>query len=308
MGQHFSSIFYNPSKKVANTSAETASDCWYGFVNRQLFPLTDIEPDYTADAFPPRQLAFVPRPDGDGHVVALFVPSSVPTNKCIMYFHGNGVDLHGSHHVLTHMAETFKAHVVAMEFPSYGLSKTGGRASEKRVNRDADILYKFVTEVWKMEPRDLIVVGRSIGTGAAARLAASRDVGGLVLVSPYTSIRDIVAYYVGSVPASFVSNRFEIRETVQKCTTRKILIVHGTMDTTIPTYMGTEVHSHSNSTIPIVLLPAGHNNIYIHMDRIRDKFLTAFSDGRPVSRTTPEKDLPDYIFRVADADCDSPVS
>ena len=38
----------------------------------------------------------------------------------------------------------------------------------------------------------MILFGRSIGTGPAARLAADVPCGGLILISPYTSVKDLV--------------------------------------------------------------------------------------------------------------------
>jgi pimeloyl-ACP methyl ester carboxylesterase len=52
--------------------------------------------------------------------------------------------------------------------------------------------YSFAVHGLGWNPRDVILFGRSIGTGPAARLAADVPCGGLILISPYTSVKDLV--------------------------------------------------------------------------------------------------------------------
>ena len=52
--------------------------------------------------------------------------------------------------------------------------------------------YSFAVHGLGWNPKDVILFGRSIGTGPAARLAADVPCGGLILISPYTSVKDLV--------------------------------------------------------------------------------------------------------------------
>ncbi len=80
----------------------------------------------------------------------------------------------------------------------------------------------------KYEPTDIILMGRSMGTGPACRLAAHYGflIPALVLISPYTSLKNAVKSLLGSFPSMFVRERFENLETIEKvrCPT---LIIHG---------------------------------------------------------------------------------
>jgi len=53
-----------------------------------------------------------------------------------------------------------------------------------------------------------MVVGRSIGTGPATYLSKYRKVGVVVLISPFSSIRNIAKNIVGSFLGFLVKDRF----------------------------------------------------------------------------------------------------
>ena len=76
-------------------------------------------------------------------------------------------------------------------------------------------------------------MGRSIGSGPATYLAANYEVGALVLISPFTSIRAVVKHFVGNLFSYIVKERFEniLNMNKIKC---PIHIIHGKADTFIP--------------------------------------------------------------------------
>ena len=48
-------------------------------------------------------------------------------------------------------------------------------------------------------------MGRSIGTGPVTHLGSIRSPGAIILISPYTSIRDVVKYLVGDFLSYVIS-------------------------------------------------------------------------------------------------------
>ena len=58
-------------------------------------------------------------------------------------------------------------------------------------------VFSFITDDLHWEPKDIILFGRSIGTGPACHLAAKKKPGALLLMSAYTSIRAVVKSLVG---------------------------------------------------------------------------------------------------------------
>lgn len=101
----------------------------------------------------------------------------------VLYFGGNGEDVSSS--VAPLMAAFPEREIVMLHYRGYGGS--AGRPTEVDIAADAVGLFD---KVHARHP-DVIVIGRSLGTGVAARLASRRPVARLVLVTPYDSLLGI---------------------------------------------------------------------------------------------------------------------
>lgn len=121
--------------------------------------------------------------------------------------------------------------VLSVEYPGYGIYQ--GEANAKTIIEDAEIIFDFLTYEMLVEPENIYLFGRSIGSGPATYLAANRNPGLLVLMSPYTSIREVVRFLVGSWAQYLVAERFrnidEITKVVCPC-----FFLHGKKDKLIP--------------------------------------------------------------------------
>lgn len=84
-----------------------------------------------------------------------------------------------------------------MEYPGYGIYEDSAGPSEEKIFRDADLVYSFVQSVSSLQEKDIILLGRSLGSGPATYLSASHNPGGLILMSPYTSIKSVATGKVG---------------------------------------------------------------------------------------------------------------
>ena len=97
--------------------------------------------------------------------------------------------------------------VIGMEFPGYGVYENNGSANEQKIKEDAEYLYKFILYDMGIEESDVIVFGRSMGSGPAAFLAGNFNPGALCLMSAYTSIRGVARDQVGFLRI-FLKERF----------------------------------------------------------------------------------------------------
>ena len=86
-------------------------------------------------------------------------------------------------------------HILSIEYPGYGIYK--GSPSASQILSDAKKVFEYLTGCLKVDPKDILLFGRSIGTGPATELAAIKDPGALMLMSGYTSLREVVASIVG---------------------------------------------------------------------------------------------------------------
>ena len=98
--------------------------------------------------------------------------------------------------------------VLAVEYPSYGVYEDPDGASEEKILRDAELVYNFVLDVSKTPEQDILVMGRSLGSGPATHLAAKYNPGYLLLMSPYTSIKSVASNKVGFL-AFLVAQKFD---------------------------------------------------------------------------------------------------
>lgn len=118
-------------------------------------------------------------------------------------------------------------HVLAIEYPGYGLYK--GETTEDKILADAEAVYDYLVSELFFNPKHIILFGRSIGSGPATWLASRREVGALALMSAFTSIRGVVRDLAGKLLQYFVKERFNNFENIKKvkCPT---FIVHGLKD------------------------------------------------------------------------------
>lgn len=108
-----------------------------------------------------------------------------------MYFHGNGEDIFLGYELLDHLRYNLKINVVAVEYPGYGLYK--GNPSEEVILEDSQLVMEFLIKKLKIPPENIIIMGRSIGSGPATYVASKYKVGSLVLISAFTSLRAVVS-------------------------------------------------------------------------------------------------------------------
>lgn len=104
----------------------------------------------------------------------------------VLYFGGRSEEVSW----LTDISSSFAgAHVLAVNYRGYGDSE--GRPSEAALFSDALELYDWVVSRLGVDTSRVAVVGRSLGTGVAAFVAARRSVAAAVLITPYDSVIEI---------------------------------------------------------------------------------------------------------------------
>ena len=93
--------------------------------------------------------------------------------------------------LLVFIRDMLQVHVMAVEYPGYGVYQDQ-ETSANQIAVDAQNVFDYLTIVIGVKESDILLFGRSIGTGPATVVAATRKPGGLVLMSAFKSIRDIV--------------------------------------------------------------------------------------------------------------------
>ena len=111
-----------------------------------------------------------------------------------------------------------------MEYPGYGVYNSK-EPSEKLIFEDALCLYEFFTKKVGFKPENIILIGRSLGSGPATYLANQVKIKCLVLISPYKSIKSVAKDFY-PFWGNFIKERFNNIEKI-KSIHQPIIIVHG---------------------------------------------------------------------------------
>jgi esterase/lipase len=123
----------------------------------------------------------------------------------VIYFGGNAEEV-------SHLAD-FKKYfpntiMVLINYRSFGLSQ--GVISEKTMFGDALEVYDKLITNPEIDANNVIVIGRSIGTGVATYLSSQRKVNATVLITPYENMIDVAFEKYPFVPISLlIKHRFE---------------------------------------------------------------------------------------------------
>jgi len=173
----------------------------------------------------------------------------------IIYFHGNYLDL--GH--LDESAKNFNDQgysVLAMDYRGYGLSQ--GTATENNAYNDSQMLYDEALDLGYKEDQ-LLILGRSIGTGVATELALNNKSKALILVSPFTS-----AYRVMTNIALTPFDKFNNLSKMSDMQT-PLFILHGSDDKIIKPWHSEKLYNqHRGAKKRHLITGVDHNNIWAH--------------------------------------------
>ncbi|WP_289042058.1 alpha/beta hydrolase [uncultured Zobellia sp.] len=147
----------------------------------------------------------------------------------ILYFHGNSGNI--SH--LIHVANLFSAkgyESILVDYRTYG--KSTGKVSEAALYKDAQLFYDYAKQ--RYQEKEIILYGRSFGTGIATWLASENEPEKLVLESPFYSAVALGKHRFPFLPIDWLSNfRFPSNEYIIQVEC-PIYIFHGKEDNVIP--------------------------------------------------------------------------
>lgn len=108
--------------------------------------------------------------------------------------------------LMSYLKDMLKVHVLSMEYPGYGIYQ--GESNADQISIDALNVYDYLVQAQGLKENDIILFGRSIGSGPATLVAANRKPCVLLLMSPFTSIRDVVQEQAGNLLKYLVGDRF----------------------------------------------------------------------------------------------------
>ena len=181
-----------------------------------------------------------------------------PNNPVIIYFHGNAESIADDGNILRQLSAA-GYNVFGMEYRGYGHSEDN--TTEEGIFNDARASIDYLR---KRYPEDnIILFGRSLGTGVALKMATEYTTRGVILQSPYTSIEEIADNQYPYFPIKklgLLKDTYDSRSLLERVD-EPVLVFHGRKDTLIPISNSEEIISllHSPSQL-VVFDDADHIN------------------------------------------------
>lgn len=170
----------------------------------------------------------------------------------ILYSHGNAEDLGTLVPILIQFRDQ-GYNILAYDYQGYGTSN--GKPSEKNTYQDILAAYHYLTNTLNTSPDNIVVYGRSLGTGPSVYLASKVPVKGLILVSPFVS-----AYRVQIKFPIIPFDKYPNLKTISTLTV-PLLVIHGTQDTLIPLWHGKKIANNAKGpTQTLWIKGANHND------------------------------------------------
>ena len=94
----------------------------------------------------------------------------------ILFSHGNAEDLSTIYHYFKEFAKAVDVNILAYDYTGYG--KNRGEPSEAHVCADIEAAWSHLVETRKMRPTEIVLYGRSVGSGATCYLAQKLSIEG----------------------------------------------------------------------------------------------------------------------------------
>lgn len=189
----------------------------------------------------------------DGQKISAIYLENPQAQYTILFSHGNGEDIG----YLMPFFQKYKEQgfsILAYDYHGYGTSE--GRPSENNTYMDIAAAYDYLTKQLNTSPQNIILHGRSLGSGPTVELATLHPVAGIILESPFLSAFRVVTQ-IPLFPIDKYRNN-------QKITRIKapILFIHGTQDEVIPFWQGKKLYELANEPKQFLAIEnAKHNNI-----------------------------------------------
>ena len=181
-------------------------------------------------------------------------------HKALIYFGGNAED------VSLNLPEYSRAFADRSLYLLHyrGYAGSTGRPTEKALHADALALFDHV----RARHSDVLVIGRSLGSGVAVRLASLQPVSRLVLITPYDSMLNLAQRQYPWLPIGWLlQDKFESwRHAANVHATTSILVAG--QDQVIPRASSEALHRSFPAGVSSIRIIRGvdHNSISGHPD------------------------------------------
>jgi uncharacterized protein len=176
----------------------------------------------------------------------------------ILHFHGNT----GSIRTWGFIAENFTRNgydVLIIDYRGYGKS-TGSISNEQQFHKDSTYIYQWLIK--RYPESNIIIHGRSFGTGIAVKLASENNPRMLILETPYLRFSELSRYHYPYLEL-FFSLKYQFRTdlyiTKVSC---PVYLFHGDCDEIVPYSASLRLSKLSENIKLFIMEGATHNSLH----------------------------------------------
>jgi pimeloyl-ACP methyl ester carboxylesterase len=191
------------------------------------------------------------------------IPPDEPRDGPILIL-GFGGNAWNAQDVAEYVHELFPdEEVVSFHYRGYPPSQ--GSASAEALIADAPLVYDLAVE--KVRPRRVVALGFSIGSGIAASLASTRDLAGLILVTPFDSLKAVAQSMYPWLPIGpFFAHEIDAASALETLDV-PVAIIAAARDEIVPRERTNALRKRlGNLVFDRTIERAGHNDIYARSD------------------------------------------
>jgi hypothetical protein len=179
----------------------------------------------------------------------------------LLYLHGTGENISANvEHAKRFQQMGFS--VLLIDYRGYGKSE-GNFPSEAQVYQDAQAAWDYLVQQLGIKPQNIFIYGQSLGGAIAINLALQNpQTPGLIVECTFSSIRDLVAHQgiYNLFPKNLLlQSQFDSLSKV-KLLKMPVLLIHGAIDTIIPTTMSQVLHDTITAPKRLWIVPGAHHN------------------------------------------------
>ena len=197
--------------------------------------------------------------------------------ETLLWFHGNAGNISHRLDNLRLLHDIVGASVFLFDYRQYG--RSSGSASERGLYDDARGALAHVRGRPEVDPTRLVYFGRSLGSAVAVDLAVTDPPAGLILETPFTSIREMARRLLPGPLSALVPQQFDNLAKIGAIRSPK-LFIHGDLDDLVPYRHGQRLFEAAAPPKSFFTIPgAGHNDTYLVGGSDYFREIAAFCDS-----------------------------
>lgn len=227
-------LIYFPEKypsglwNVAETSGRNSA----GLADRAVVPRIEDCSFRTADGFTLHGWYATPvMKNGDS-----FEP--LQSKKVMIWFHGNAGNITHRYDMMR-MLISLPVEIFMPDYRGYGRSE--GSPTESGLYLDASAAWDYLTVERGIDPKRIVIFGKSLGGAVAVDLASRVDCAGLIVQSSFTSASAVASHVLPLFPTVFLHTKLDSLSKIRNVRCPK-LFIHSRADEVIPFKLGWKLY------------------------------------------------------------------